>query len=61
MASTTCEMAEVNRDTGDMRQCGKPAKYLAFDPPVAFCEECCHLAMEDASTEEQATLKPIQE
>lgn len=60
MASTTCEMTEVNRDTGDQRDCGKPAKYLAFDPPVALCEECCHLAIEDASPEEQATLKPLE-
>lgn len=60
MASTTCEMTEVNKDTGDQRECGKPAKYSIFDPPVLLCDECLHFALEDACPEEQATLKPLE-
>lgn len=49
--------AEVPTRDGDSHACGKPATHSAYSPPIFFCSDCLHACMEDASPEEQATVR----
>lgn len=54
----TCQAVIAARD-GDQHECGVPAKFLAYDPPTYFCAEHLHDCMQDASIEEQATIREL--
>lgn len=56
----TCE-AVVSLPMNHMRSCGKKAEFEVYDPPILLCSDCMHSCMEDASPEDQATLKRIDE
>lgn len=55
-----CEAVHTSRD-GSQRDCGKPATYAAYLPPIFFCDDCLHDCMEDASPEEQSTIRKLSE
>lgn len=54
----TCQAAIATPD-GDQHECAKPATHSAYEPPIYFCDECLHECMEDASPDEQATVKKL--
>ncbi len=57
--SVKCQTVITDRDTQDQRECGKTATHTAYDPPIYFCDECLHDCMEDASPEEQSSVKRL--
>lgn len=58
-AQRTCEAVHATPD-GDQHECGKPATHTAYwGPPIAFCDECLHDCMQDASPDEQATITKL--
>lgn len=50
-----CQAVFTSRDA-EQRECGKPATYAAYLPPIFFCYDCLHDCMEDASLEEQSSV-----
>lgn len=57
--SKRCQAVFTERETGEQRACGAIATHTAHIPPIPFCDSCLHDCMEDASPEEQATVKVI--
>lgn len=54
----TCERIFASPDA-PQRVCGKPAEYEAYGDTY-FCGDCLHDCMEDASPEEQETVKKLE-
>lgn len=53
-----CEaVISVSPETGEQKECQKEATYSAYDGTVFFCDECLHDCMQDASPEENASVK----
>ena len=55
----TCERVYAHRD-GNQTVCGLPATYVAYHEAIPFCDECLHDCMQDASPEEQATVRKLE-
>jgi hypothetical protein len=54
-----CQAVITDRDTQEQHECGKPATHAAYEPPIYFCDDCLHDCMEDASPDEQSTVRKI--
>jgi hypothetical protein len=54
-----CQALLTDRDTQEQKECGKPATHAAYEPPIYFCDDCLHDCMEDASPDEQSTVRKI--